>query len=128
MRFRFGVNRHVPVGMLPVVVGGVVGWLGGKLHYLPASFGERAANRDSEVSPGRGVRVATIGMPDAIETVGREDSVCVGCIAGRHSIDLVPTTEGFYDTALKRSERRLNYEELYQGRPTWPNAEGVPQA
>ena len=28
----------------------------------------------------------------------------------------------------ERSERCLNYEELYQGQPAWPNAEGVPKA
>ncbi|EMI28693.1 hypothetical protein RESH_00748 [Rhodopirellula europaea SH398] len=43
-------------------------------------------------------------MPVAVETVGSEDRVCVGCIVGRHPIDLVPTTEGFYDTALNETD------------------------
>ena len=41
------------------------------------------------------------------------------------AIHLRPTTEGFYDTRPKRSERHLNYERLYQNQRTLPKSEGV---
>ena len=82
-----------------MVAAGIVRRVRRELHYTPASVRKRKADRNSEVTSGRRVRVSTIRVPSAIEAIGREDSVGVAHGIGRHSVDLVPTTEGFYDTA-----------------------------